>query len=101
MTIYKKPRTFKEWLVQRRACTPAIEWVGDKDAKQAWEQCDNPSWLIWYIMVADISAVFSEITEQIDKITGDKTRRCWDTNPLEVCRIIRESFTFKLPDELQ
>lgn len=99
MTIYEKPHTFNEWLVQRRACEPAIKWVGDKEAKQAWEQCDNPWWLAWYIIVVDI-AVLSEVNEKIYKVAGDKTSECWYTNPLKVCRILRESFTFKLPDEL-
>ena len=99
MTIHRQPHTFKEWLVQRNACEPAIKWVGSKDAEQAWEQCEHPWWLVWYIIVTHIAAL-SEVDEKIYKVTGDRTFRCYKDNPLEVCRILRESFTFKLPDEL-
>ena len=30
-----------------RACQPAIDWVGDRTAREAWEQCERPDWLIW------------------------------------------------------
>ena len=30
------------------ACPEAREWVGEKTAKEAWEQCERPDWLLWW-----------------------------------------------------
>ena len=39
--------TFKQWLISKRACHPAIEWVGDRTAEQAWAECTNGEWMGW------------------------------------------------------
>ena len=41
--------TFKQQIsdMTPRACQPAIDWVGDRTAREAWEQCERPDWLIW------------------------------------------------------
>ena len=31
------------------ACSPAIEWVGNRALRQAWDECENPEWLLWLI----------------------------------------------------
>jgi len=40
--------TFKQQIsdMTPRACQPAIDWVGDRTAREAWEQCERPDWLI-------------------------------------------------------
>src|SRR5271165_5649285 len=30
------------------ACEPAVNWVGDRDLKTAWEECPNIQWLLWF-----------------------------------------------------
>ena len=40
---------FRDWLVKHGACSAAVAWVGDKTLKQAWDQCKNPQWMLWYL----------------------------------------------------
>jgi hypothetical protein len=42
---------FIEKLKKMNACTSAIAWCEEKkftSITSAWEQCDNPRWMIWY-----------------------------------------------------
>ena len=39
---------FKEKLISINACPPAIDWVGDRDEAQAWRECKNGAWMLWY-----------------------------------------------------
>ena len=40
--------TFKQQIsaMTSSACKPAIDWVGDRTMREAWEQCERPDWLI-------------------------------------------------------
>jgi len=38
---------FKEFLESIDACEPALEWVGDRTAEQAWAECERADWLMW------------------------------------------------------
>ncbi len=29
------------------ACGDAVKWVGDRDLKTAWEQCERVDWMLW------------------------------------------------------
>ena len=40
---------FKDKLVKLDACDPAIEWVGDRTAGQAWNECRRAGWMLWYL----------------------------------------------------
>ena len=40
---------FKEKLVKMNACYSAIEWVGDRTAGQAWNECRRAGWMLWYL----------------------------------------------------
>ena len=35
-------------LEKLNACPEAINWVGDKDLKQAWQECKRGDWMLWY-----------------------------------------------------
>lgn len=35
-------------LARLEACAPAREWAGRKSAKDAWQKCTNPYWLLWW-----------------------------------------------------
>jgi len=37
----------KNLLIKLEACREAIEWVGDKDLKEAWETCHRGDWMLW------------------------------------------------------
>jgi len=38
---------FKEQLEDLNACEEAVEWVGDRDLKTAWEECVRGDWMLW------------------------------------------------------
>ena len=40
---------FKDQLKKLEACNSAIEWVGNKTTKQAWDACEKGSWMLWLI----------------------------------------------------
>jgi hypothetical protein len=40
---------FKTMLIKMRACNDAIDWVGNKSIKQAWEECERADWMLWYL----------------------------------------------------
>ena len=42
-------RTFQEHLISMDACAPASAWVGDRTPREAWEECPNPGWMLWYM----------------------------------------------------
>lgn len=48
-TSRKKRVTFAMFLKRHGACQPAIDWVGNKSAKTAWEQCRFPYWMEWLV----------------------------------------------------
>jgi hypothetical protein len=39
--------TFKEQLLEIRACEEAVAWVGDKTLEQAWNECHRGDWMLW------------------------------------------------------
>ena len=38
---------FKNWLIKQRACSEAIDWVGERTLEQAWPECEHGDWLLW------------------------------------------------------
>ena len=41
--------TFKQHLVEIDACRESIKWLGKRTAQQAWDECERPDWLLWWI----------------------------------------------------
>ena len=41
--------TFQEKLKKLKACSDAVEWVGNRTAKQAWNECQRGDWMLWLI----------------------------------------------------
>jgi len=41
--------TFKEYLKKLGACKADIEWVGHKTRQEAWNDCQEPDWMLWLI----------------------------------------------------
>ena len=41
--------TLSEELKKLNACNDAIYWTEGKTYKQAWEECDDAEWLMWYL----------------------------------------------------
>ena len=46
--------TFKQQLKDRRACHDALDWVGRKSAKTAWEACERGDWMLWALRQFDV-----------------------------------------------
>jgi hypothetical protein len=40
-------KQFKQYLTNINACSPALEWVGDRDLSTAWAQCQRGDWMLW------------------------------------------------------
>ena len=40
--------TFKEKLQGINACSPAIEWLGDRTEEQCLAECNRGDWLLWW-----------------------------------------------------
>lgn len=38
----------KDKLIKLGACSEAVYWVGDRDIKTAWAECERADWMIWY-----------------------------------------------------
>ena len=41
--------SFKEYLIENKACSDAVKWVGDKTRGEAWEQCTRADWMMWLL----------------------------------------------------
>jgi hypothetical protein len=46
--------TFRERLIELKACSESIEWVGDRSSAQAWAECERSDWMLWLAKRADI-----------------------------------------------
>ena len=44
-----KKTSFAKRLELMSACPESIEWVGAKSAEEAWNTCENPSWMLWLL----------------------------------------------------
>ena len=40
--------TLQEKLKTMGACSPAVEWVGARDLKAAWVECERADWMLWF-----------------------------------------------------
>ena len=41
--------TLQEWLVESKACQPALDWLGTRTLKQAWADCEDPQRMLWLL----------------------------------------------------
>jgi hypothetical protein len=39
---------FQDSLKALKACRRAVDWVGDRTASQAWDECERGDWMLWY-----------------------------------------------------
>ena len=40
-------RTFREQLIDLKACPEAVAWVGERTLEQAWTECNRSDWMGW------------------------------------------------------
>jgi hypothetical protein len=38
--------TFREYLRSIYACSDALDWLGDRSSREAWEACERPDWML-------------------------------------------------------
>jgi hypothetical protein len=39
--------TFRDQLIRLKACSDAVEWVGERTLEQAWADCERGDWMLW------------------------------------------------------
>lgn len=37
----------KLFLRKNNACSRAVEWLGDRDLRTAWKECERGDWMLW------------------------------------------------------
>jgi hypothetical protein len=48
-TKKEKIDEFADYLLDSKACYTARGWARGKTAREAWHQCENPQWLLWWL----------------------------------------------------
>ncbi len=41
-------KTLHDRLLKLWACSEAVEWVGDRDLKTVWAECERADWMLWF-----------------------------------------------------
>jgi len=41
--------SFKQQLIEMKACQEAIDWVGERTIQQAWKDCHRGDWMLWLL----------------------------------------------------
>src|SRR5579863_714630 len=39
--------TLKKLLASLGACQEAVQWIGERDLKTAWAECERGDWMLW------------------------------------------------------
>lgn len=75
------PANLRAWPVLHRlgACKRANEWIGARDAHEAWFACDNAHWLLWIIRRLAPDAIDEAVAE------FDKAFHAVDVNIVAKC----------------
>jgi hypothetical protein len=71
--------TFRDQLEKLEACQESLDWVGNKSLKEAWEKCENPEWMIWFLSQTDIDLVdpVCDMAERVlDLVPEDNQLAC-------------------------
>ncbi len=71
--------TFRGQLEKLEACKESIAWVKDKTLEEAWEKCENPEWMIWFLSQTDIDLVdpVCDMAERVlDLVPEDNQLAC-------------------------
>jgi len=45
---------FKQKLIEIKASSAVIEWVGDRDLTTAWAECERGDWMLWFAAKAKV-----------------------------------------------
>jgi hypothetical protein len=56
-------KTLKQNLIKLKACSDAIEWVGDMSLKEAWNKCERGDWMLWLAFIMKDKLGWSDIKQ--------------------------------------
>jgi len=43
----EREKTLSERLTAMKACSEAVEWVGNRNLTEAWRECERADWMLW------------------------------------------------------
>ena len=49
-------KDFVSKLKNLSACSETIEWIGDRDLKTAWNECEHADWMLWLACKMEIGS---------------------------------------------
>jgi hypothetical protein len=78
---------FKQHLQAIGACADAREWVGDRTAKQAWDECLRADWLLWWV-ARDRGDAYAAIAGAVTAANAARPK-----SHANSCSIIRQHLT--------
>jgi hypothetical protein len=108
-----KGKTFRGLLEKLRACQTAMDWVGKKSLKTAWNTCQEPTWMWWLIENVDNISDQAVIEASYDCVMAilqyankddfdalfELTERARKTFTYKDCNKLKESNLFKRPPQ--
>jgi hypothetical protein len=74
---------FQDSLKALEVCPKAVDWVGDRTARQAWDECERADWMLWY------AAELGSDRRLIVRANCACARRALRFVPIEDCRPLR------------
>ncbi len=49
-----KGTSFRSYLTRHGACGPALDWLGKKSMRTAWQTCERFDWMIWLLNMLEM-----------------------------------------------
>jgi hypothetical protein len=102
--IVKVPKgeTFRGLLEDLHACQTAMDWVGKKSLKTAWNTCQEPSWMWWLIENVDNISEQIVIEASYDCVMAilQYANKDYFDALYELTKRARETFTYEDCDKL-
>jgi len=89
----------KQKLNDLKACSPAMEWLGERDAAQMWAECERGDWMLWLakklgVNKRQLTLAKGKVAETVKHLMTDERSR----NAVEVA--IRYGYSEATEDEL-
>ncbi len=71
----RKPIDLAATLRRLGACRDAREWVGNRTAQEAWDECERPDWLMWAIENSLPAKASLVVRRKVVRIACETARR--------------------------
>lgn len=88
--------TFREYLIDKNACGESLSWLKNRTSTEAWNECENPQWLLWWSqqnlqeikIYVSISCKFARLvlhlTNLPETLLAIEAAEKWLTDPSEI-----------------